>query len=138
MWHQQKIQLTTNGRESIEISDQVAGIVRESGVQTGLAHVFVQHTSASIMLTENADPSVRVDLETLFARIAPDADPAYRHNYEGDDDMAAHGRSVLTTNDITVPIADGELALGTWQGLYLWEHRYQPHHRNIMITIQGE
>ncbi|MBT5032653.1 MAG: YjbQ family protein [Proteobacteria bacterium] len=138
MWHQQKIQLTTNGRESIEISDQVAGIVRESGVQTGLAHVFVQHTSASIMLCENADPTVRVDLEMLLSRLAPDGDPAYRHNFEGDDDMAAHGRSVLTTNDITLPIANGDLALGTWQGLYLWEHRYQPHRRSIMITIQGE
>ena len=90
------------------------------------------------MLCENADPTVRVDLETLLARIAPDADPVYRHNYEGDDDMAAHGRSVLTTNDIIVPIAEGELALGTWQGLYLWEHRYQPHRRSMMATIQGE
>lgn len=138
MWYQTQIQLKSSGRGTIDITDKVAGVVRESGVQVGLAHVFMQHTSASIMLCENADSTVRKDLETLIVRIAPDADPAYQHDYEGDDDMAAHGRSVFTTNDISLPIAGGELALGTWQGLYMWEHRYQPHHRNIMVTVQGE
>lgn len=138
MWYQRKIILTSSGRETIDITDKISSIVRDSGVQTGLANVFLQHTSASIMLCENADPTVRDDLETLIGRIAPDADPAYRHDYEGDDDMAAHGRSVFTTNDINLPIADGELALGTWQGLYVWEHRYQSHDRNVMITVQGE
>jgi secondary thiamine-phosphate synthase enzyme len=138
MWYQRQIHLTSSGRETIDITDKVSSIVRESGVQTGLINVFMQHTSASIMLCENADATVRDDLETLISRLAPDADPAYRHNYEGDDDMAAHGRSVFTTNDINVPIAGGELALGTWQGLYVWEHRYQPHHRNVMVTVQGE
>ncbi|HAY47088.1 MAG TPA: secondary thiamine-phosphate synthase [Gammaproteobacteria bacterium] len=138
MWHQQQIHFETGGRETIDITAKVSSIVRESAVQTGLVHVFMQHTSASIMLCENADATVRDDLETLIGRIAPDADPEYRHDYEGDDDMAAHGRSVFTSNDISLPISAGELALGTWQGLYLWEHRYQPHHRNLMVTIQGE
>ncbi|MDG2087928.1 MAG: secondary thiamine-phosphate synthase enzyme YjbQ [Arenicellaceae bacterium] len=138
MWYQRQIQLTSSGRETIDITDKVSSLVRESGVQTGLAHVFMQHTSASIMLCENVDSAVRKDLETLIVRIAPDGDPAYQHDYEGEDDMAAHGRSVFTTNDISLSIAGGELALGTWQGLYMWEHRYEPHHRNIMVTVQGE
>ena len=135
MWYQRQIQLTSSGRETIDITNKVSSLVRESGVQTGLAHVFMQHTSASIMLCENVDSAVRKDLETLIARIAPDDDPAYQHDYEGEDDMAAHGRSVFTTNDISLSIAGGELALGTWQGLYMWEHRYEPHHRNIMVTV---
>jgi secondary thiamine-phosphate synthase enzyme len=113
-------------------------LVREFEVQTGLAQVFMQHTSASIMSCENVDSAVRKGLETLIGRIAPDSDHAYQHGYEGDDDMAAHSRSVFTTNDISLPIVGGELALGTWQGLYMWEHRYEPHHRNIMVTVQGQ
>ena len=113
MWYQRQIQLTSSRREMIDITDKVSSLVRESGVQTGLAHVFMQHTSASIMLCENVGSAVRKDLETLIAGIAPDGDPAYQHDYEGEDDMAAHGRSVFTTNDISLSIAGGELALGT-------------------------
>lgn len=90
------------------------------------------------MLCENADSTVLMDLETIMQRLAPDGDPAYRHNYEGDDDMAAHVRSVLTTNSLTLPISNGQLNLGTWQGVFLYEHRYQPHTRRVILTLQGD
>ncbi len=135
--HQVSLTVSTHGRGLIEISREVEGAVRESSVHTGLAHVFLRHTSASLTLTENADSTVLEDLETVIARLAPDGDPEYRHNYEGDDDMAAHVRSVLTTNELTIPIVEGRLALGTWQGVFLWEHRYQPHQRSIVVTISG-
>ncbi len=109
--------------------------MRDSGVTTGVAHVFVQHTSCSLAITENADPDVRRDLETLAARWAPDADPAYRHDAEGDDDMAAHARSVLTGASLSIPVGAGALLLGTWQGIYLWEHRSAPHRRTIVVTV---
>ena len=115
----------------------MAAIVRASPTACGLAHIFVLHTSGSVILTENADPAVRRDLELLARRWAPDADPAYAHSDEGDDDMAAHGRSVLTGSSIAVPVTDGKLVLGTWQGIYLWEHRTQAHRRRIVITVLG-
>jgi secondary thiamine-phosphate synthase enzyme len=100
--------------------------------------VFLQHTSASLILCENADPDVRRDLETILARLAPDGDPALRHVTEGADDMAAHARSILTSNSLTLPVADARLLLGTWQGLYLWEHRLAPHSRSLVVTVRGE
>jgi len=103
----------------------------------GIAQIFVQHTSCSVMITENADPAVRDDLETLARRWVPDADPAYRHDTEGDDDMAAHARSVLSGSSATVPVSNGELRLGTWQGIYLWEHRTGSHPRTIVVTVIG-
>ena len=106
-------------------------------IECGIAHVFAQHTSCSVIITENADPTVRRDLETLAQRWAPDGDPAYRHDTEGDDDMAAHARSVLAGVCVTVPIAGGELMLGTWQGIYLWEHRTHAHTRRIVVTVTG-
>jgi secondary thiamine-phosphate synthase enzyme len=106
-------------------------------VQVGLAHVFVQHTSCSLLLTENADPDVRRDLETVVGRIAPDGDPAYRHDTEGPDDMAAHARTVLTGASLTVPVGDGRLLLGTWQGVFLWEHRTAPQRRTVVVTVLG-
>jgi len=106
-------------------------------VQTGLAHVFVQHTSCSLTITENADPDVRRDLETLLARLAPDGDPAYRHDLEGPDDMAAHARSVLTDSGLTIPVGAGSLLLGTWQGIYLWEHRTERQVRRVVVTVLG-
>lgn len=137
MAFQQTITLSTNGRGTTEITREVAGVVAASGVRTGLAHVFVQHTSCSVLITENADADVRRDLETLAARWAPDGDRAYRHDSEGADDMAAHARSVLSGLDLTVPIGKGELRLGTWQGIYLWEHRSAPQTRRVVVTVLG-
>lgn len=135
---QQTIQIQTLGRGTIAITSEVARLISASGVGAGIAHVFVQHTSCSLMITENADPSVRRDLETLATRWAPDGDSAYRHDTEGDDDMAAHARAVLTGSSVTVPIGGGELLLGTWQGLYLWEQRTLPHTRSIVVTVIGQ
>ncbi|MDP1734604.1 MAG: secondary thiamine-phosphate synthase enzyme YjbQ [Sulfuritalea sp.] len=137
MAYQQTIEIQTRGRGSTEITDQVAQLVSASGVDTGIAHVFVRHTSCSLMITENADPSVRRDLEALAKRWTPDGDSAYQHDTEGDDDMAAHARSVLTGSSVTVPLSGGELLLGTWQGIYLWEHRTVPHTRSIVVTVVG-
>ena len=137
MPHQHLLTLSTRGRGMTDITARVAEVVRASGVVTGLAHVFVQHTSCSLALTENADPDVRRDLETIFARLAPDGDPAYRHDLEGDDDMAAHARSVLSDVGLTVPVGGGRLLLGTWQGIFLWEHRTHSHARRVIVTILG-
>lgn len=137
MNHQSILGLSTSGRGTYNITDSVAGIVAESGVQIGLAHIFVQHTSCSLTITENADPDVRRDLETILARLAPDGDPDYRHDTEGPDDMAAHARSVLTDVGLTVPVGDGRLLLGTWQGIYLWEHRTSAQQRRIVVTVLG-
>ncbi len=131
------LDVQTDGRATIEITAQVQQVLRESGIRSGLCHVFVHHTSASLIITENADADVRRDLETWLARIVKDGDPAFRHDQEGADDMAAHIRSVLTQTEITVPIENGRLALGTWQGLYLWEHRYRPHRRRLTLTLNG-
>jgi secondary thiamine-phosphate synthase enzyme len=127
----------TRGRGTIEITDDVTRLVSTSGIATGIVHVFTQHTSCSLMITENADPSVRRDLETLATRWAPDGDSAYRHNTEGDDDMAAHARAVLTGSSVSAPVGGGQLLLGTWQGIYLWEHRTVPHTRSIVVTVVG-
>ncbi|MDS4013822.1 MAG: secondary thiamine-phosphate synthase enzyme YjbQ [Candidatus Accumulibacter sp.] len=137
MVYQQTIDVHSRGRGTLEITAEVARIVRLSGVEIGLANVFVLHTSCSVILTENADPSVRRDLETLAARWAPDGDPAYRHDMEGDDDMAAHGRNIVAGAGLSVPVANRDLRLGTWQGIYLWEHRTSPHRRQIIVTVVG-
>jgi secondary thiamine-phosphate synthase enzyme len=120
-----------------DITAAVADAVKASGLRTGLAHLFVQHTSCSLTITENADPDVRRDLETVMARLAPDGDPAYRHDAEGPDDMAAHARSMFSSTDLTVPVGEGRLLLGTWQGIYLWEHRTAPHRRRVVVTMLG-
>jgi len=138
MIEQRTLRFNTRGRGTLELTRDVEHVVSASGIRSGLCNVFLQHTSASLILCENADPTVRVDLEMLLARLAPDGDPAYRHDTEGPDDMAAHARSVLTTNSLTIPVADGRLALGTWQGIYLFEHRLQPHARQIVVTVSGE
>jgi secondary thiamine-phosphate synthase enzyme len=130
-------EVSTTGRGTIEITAQVARVVRASQIRRGIANVFSQHTSCSLLITENADPDVRRDLETLAGRWAPDGDPAYRHDTEGADDMAAHARSVLTCCSLTIPVDDGRLLLGTWQGIYLWEHRTSPHLRRILVTVSG-
>jgi len=138
MAHQTILAFSTLGRSSRNITDAVADAVAQSGVQCGLAHVFVQHTSCSLLVTENADPDVRHDLETIIRRLAPDGDPAYRHDTEGPDDMAAHARSMLTSTDITVPVGGGKLLLGTWQGIFLWEHRVAENRRSVVVTVLGE
>lgn len=134
---QQTLDISTRGRGTTEITAEVEQFVRTAQVTTGLANIFALHTSCSVILTENADPTVRRDLETLAARWAPDGDAAYRHDDEGDDDMAAHGRNILAGSSITIPIARGKLLLGTWQGIYLWEHRSIPHRRTIVVTVIG-
>ena len=135
---QQTLSFHTRGRGTLDITAEVARLVAASGIRTGVCTVFVQHTSASLILCENADPDVRRDLETILARIAPDGDPAYRHDTEGPDDMAAHARSMLTSSSLTLPVGLGRLVLGTWQGIYLFEHRTSPHPRSVVVTIIGE
>jgi secondary thiamine-phosphate synthase enzyme len=136
MW-QTDLVVETRGRGTYEITGRVAAAVAAANVDAGLCHVFITHTSASLMLCENADPDVRRDLETFMADLAPDGDPRFVHTAEGPDDMPAHVRSILTTSDLTIPIKDGELALGTWQGVYLWEHRRDGHRRRVLVTIQS-
>ena len=137
MGYQQSFDIRTSERGTTEITAEVARIVGEARIATGIAQVFVLHTSCSVMITENADPAVRRDLETLAMRWAPDADPAYRHDTEGDDDMAAHARSLLAGSSVSVPVARGELLLGTWQGIYLWEHRTGAQTRRVVVTVVG-
>ncbi|WP_151635904.1 secondary thiamine-phosphate synthase enzyme YjbQ [Noviherbaspirillum aerium] len=137
MTHQSILEFSVSGRGTRDITSAVAKVVNDAGVQCGLAHVFVQHTSCSLTITENADPDVRRDLETVIARIAPDGDPSYRHDLEGPDDMAAHARSVLTDTSLTIPVGSGSLLLGTWQGIYLWEHRTGPQRRRVVVTVLG-
>lgn len=138
MSHQTILRITTDGRGMTDLTAEVAAAVAASGVATGIAHVFVRHTSCALLITENFDPDVHRDLETLARRWAPDGDPAYHHDLEGDDDMAAHARSVLTEVALTVPIGNGRLLLGTWQGIYLWEHRSRSHSREIVVTVLGD
>ena len=138
MTEQYRLTIATRGRGSTEITANVAALVRAAAVDTGIAHIFVRHTSCGLAITENADPTVRRDLEMLMQRWAPDGDPAYRHDLEGDDDMAAHARSLLTGTSLSVPFAGGRMLLGTWQGIYLFEHRTQGHQREIVVTLLGE
>ena len=129
------LEFATRGRGTRDITREVAEAVEAAGPGAGLAHVFVQHTSCSLIITENADADVRRDLDTILARLAPDGDPAYRHDAEGPDDMAAHVRNMLTGSGVTVPVNDGRLLLGTWQGIYLYEHRTSPHRRKVVVTV---
>jgi len=138
MVHQQNLIVATRGRGTLEITDRIREVVSDAGLSTGLCHVFIHHTSASLVVTENADPSVRDDLEMIMQRLAPDGDPAYRHHLEGPDDMPAHIRSVLTQSSLSLPVTAGRLALGTWQGIYLWEHRSSGHRRQLTVTVYGE
>lgn len=125
----------TGGRGFTDLTARIAAFVRESSVQQGLCNVFLVHTSASLILGENADPSVRKDLESFFARVVPDGDAAYEHDTEGPDDMPSHIRTVLTQNSLVIPVVNAELGLGTWQAIYLWEHRQAPHERRLIVTV---
>lgn len=135
---QKELTVQTRGRGTYELTREIDQAVRESGIRQGLCNVFVQHTSASLMLCENADPDVRRDLEAFMARLAPDGDALFRHVAEGPDDMPAHVRSVLTQSTLTIPVGEGRCLFGTWQGLYLWEHRQRPHRRRCTITVYGD
>jgi secondary thiamine-phosphate synthase enzyme len=132
------LEVATAGRGFHEITADLQRAVARSDVASGLCHVFLRHTSASLLITENADPDVRRDLETFISRLAPDGDPSYVHTMEGPDDMPAHIRSVLTCSELTIPVREGRLLLGTWQGAYLWEHRHRPHHRRLEVTVIGD
>ena len=129
--------VSTRGKGTCEITDEVARLVRESGVQAGTATVFVQHTSASLVIYENADPSARTDLHAFFERLCPEDEDYFVHTAEGPDDMPSHLRMVLTRTSEVVPIALGRMQLGTWQGIFLFEHRRAPHRRNIVVTVLG-
>jgi secondary thiamine-phosphate synthase enzyme len=128
----------TRGRGLLEVTRPVTEWVDEAGLATGLLTVFVRHTSASLLIQENADPDVRGDLDRFFARLVPDGDPLFRHRDEGADDMPAHVRAALTATQLSIPLSDGRLALGTWQGIYLWEHRTRPHRRELVLHLLGE
>ncbi len=138
MMKQSSIEVRTRGRGTYEITGEVQQVVSASGVRRGLCHVFIHHTSASLMLCENADPSVRRDLEAFMSRLAPDGDSLFTHTTEGPDDMPAHVRSVLTQTGLDLPVDNGRCTLGTWQGIYLWEHRHAPHTRRLTLTVHGE
>lgn len=135
MHHQQIIEQQTRGRGTYDLTAGIQAIVQASSIDTGLCHVFVQHTSASLIICENADPSVRSDLERFMSRLVPDGDAIYDHVMEGPDDMPAHVRSILTNMDLTLPVRDGRCALGTWQGVYLYEHRRHSHRRHVVVTV---
>ena len=130
--------VATEGRQFHDITNEVAAEVKAAGIAEGLATVHLQHTSASLVIQENADPGVRRDLERIMARICPDGDPMFEHDYEGPDDMPAHVRTALTAVNLSIPITGGRLALGTWQGIYLWEHRHHGHRRKVTVQVLGE
>jgi len=138
MIRQEEFSVDTKGRGTVDLTGEIQQIVSNAGIDTGLCHVFLKHTSASLMLCENADPAVRMDLETFMSRFVPDGDPMFTHTAEGPDDMPSHVRSVLTQNDLNLPVTGGRCVLGTWQGVYLWEHRYAAHERKVLLTITGD
>jgi secondary thiamine-phosphate synthase enzyme len=138
MIFQEKLSFETRGRGTLSISDAIGEQVHQSGVTTGLCHVFLLHTSASLILCENADPDVRSDLDRYMTRLVTDGDPLFDHIDEGPDDMSAHIRTILSGHDLTLPVTHGQCALGIWQGVYLWEHRSAGHRRNLTITVSGE
>ncbi len=135
MYQARELTVVTRGRGFYDVTDEVQRAVAESGVQEGLCTLFLHHTSASLLLCENADPDVRKDLESFFSRLVKDGDPLFRHDAEGPDDMPAHIRTVLTQNSLNVPVKGGEAHLGTWQGIYVWEHRTSSHHRRVTVSV---
>lgn len=132
------VEVRTPGRGLHDVTARVAAVVERSGVRDGLCHLFLQHTSASLLVQENADADVLRDLADWFARQAPDGDPRYRHTAEGPDDMSAHLRAAVTATSLTIPVMDGALGLGTWQAIYLFEHRTSPHLRRLVVTVVRE
>lgn len=138
MHHQEELRVATHGRSLTDITDEVRAAVSRAGVTTGLAVVFCQHTSASLLIQENADPSAARDILRWFERLAPDGDPRYTHTAEGKDDMPSHLRAAVTRTSETIPVTEGELNLGTWQGVYLFEHREIGHTRVLVVHVHGE
>lgn len=136
--HLTTLRVATRGRGLVEITADVRAWLAQTGIDRGLLTLFVRHTSASLLVQENADPEVRADLDRFFARLVPDGDPLFRHATEGPDDMPAHVRAALTATQLAVPVLAGQLALGTWQGLYVWEHRVRPHQREVVLHVGGE
>ena len=134
---QELLELSTRGRGLTLFTEQVARWLQQQRAGDGLCTIFLQHTSASLLITENADPDVRADLERFFARLVPDGDPLFAHDAEGPDDMPSHIRAALTQTQLAVPVRGGGLMLGTWQGLYLWEHRTSPHRRRLVLHYLG-
>lgn len=130
-----RLVVETSGRSFVDVTARIAECVARSGVRDGLANVFIRHTSASLVVQENADPDVRRDLERFLVDLVPDGDPRYVHTAEGPDDMPSHVRAVLTSTSVTIPVRDGRIALGTWQAVYLWEHRHAPHRRTLDVTV---
>ena len=137
MLHQQRLRFSTKGRGTYNITKQITEVITNSGIRDGMCHIFIQHTSASLILCENADRSVREDLDAYMARLVKDGDSLYQHNDEGPDDMAAHIRTVLTQSTLSIPVHKGKCDLGIWQGIFLWEHRDHPSRRTITITAIG-
>ncbi|ABF88277.1 conserved hypothetical protein TIGR00149 [Myxococcus xanthus DK 1622] len=135
MFHAKELTVSSRGRGFTDITADVQRAVAESGARQGLCTVFLHHTSASLLLCENADPDVRRDLESFFSRLVKDGDPLFVHDAEGPDDMPAHVRTVLTQNALNIPVKDGRADLGTWQGVYVWEHRTSPHRRRVTVSV---
>ncbi len=135
--HQHELTFETHGQGLTDITRQVADVVRASGAATGLCVVYIRHTSASLLIQENADPDVQRDMLAFFKRLVPDGDPLFIHTAEGSDDMPAHVKAALTQTSLTIPIVNGRLALGTWQGLYLFEHRNAPHERLVLVHVMS-
>jgi secondary thiamine-phosphate synthase enzyme len=133
-----EMRIPTHGRGLHDFTAEVADWVAQSGIRNGLVTLHLRHTSASLLIQENADPDVRRDLESFFARLVPDGDPLFSHTVEGDDDMPAHVRTALTAVNLSIPVSQGRLALGTWQGIYLWEHRHASHSRAVTVHFVGE
>lgn len=136
--HVEEFSVRTHGKGTLEITREVAGIVSRSGIRNGTVTVFVQHTSASLVIMENADPSARRDLEMFFEKLVPESTPWFIHTLEGPDDMPSHIRMALTRTSEVIPILNGKMTLGTWQGIFLFEHRRAPHHRQIAVSVVGE
>lgn len=138
MVHHSTIRIRTRGKGTLEITGEVRRAIEESGIRNGIVTVFVRHTSASLVIMENADPSARHDLERFFEKLVPENTPWFSHTLEGPDDMPSHIRMALTRTSETIPIHDGRMTLGTWQGIFLFEHRSAPHQREISVTVIGE
>ena len=135
MWHTATLEIATRGKGLYDITAEVQAQVKASGTKTGMCFVFVPHTSASLVLNENWDPTARADLENAFERLVPEGQAWFRHTLEGSDDMPAHIRAALTLPSVAIPIGEGQLMLGTWQGVYLFEHRARPHRRRVLVWI---
>ncbi|RKI71735.1 YjbQ family protein [Corallococcus sp. AB049A] len=137
MYQAKELTVSTRGRGLVDITGEVQKAVKGTGIREGLCTVFLHHTSASLIIGENADPVVQRDLEAFFSRLVKDGDPLFQHDAEGPDDMPAHVRTVLTQLSLSIPVKAGEADLGTWQGVYVWEHRTSPHRRRVTVSVLG-